>query len=261
MKRIGRKIGKTGKTGKISSALAAALLVILAMAHPARSMAQAPASASIHGHVTNPAGMALNKGEVRLSTDRTADAKDRKYQYKFPIDPNGDYKGAGIAPGNYVVFVFQDDKSLDFNESVVFANGDDKLLNFDMTRPDYLAKMSPEDRKVLEEYKKKNAEIVAANSKVQNLNAMLTQARADNKAGNYDAAITAMQQATTTKPDEGIPPRSRTRGFSGSPWVTRSWAARTQPQRQPRQRELRQLILRSRRSTTPPPLPIKKALS
>ncbi len=204
MKRIGCKIGKTGKISKVSSTLAAALLVILAMTHPARSTAQAAASASIHGHVTNPAGMALNKGEVRLSTDRAADAKDRKYQYKFPIDPNGDYKGTGIAPGNYVVFVFQDEKSLDFNESVVFANGDDKLVNFDMTRPDYLAKMSPEDRKVLEEYKKKNAEIVAANSKVQNLNAMLTQARADNKAGNYDAAITAMQQATTTKPDEGI---------------------------------------------------------
>jgi len=148
--------------------------------------------------------MALNKGEVRLSTDRGSDAKDRKYPYKFPIDPNGDYKGTGIAPGNYVVFVFQDDKSLDYNESVVFANGDDKLVNFDMSRPDYLAKMSPEDRKVLEEYKKKNAEVVAANSKVQNLNAMLTQARADNKAGNYDAAITAMQQATATKPDEGI---------------------------------------------------------
>jgi len=201
MKRIAWKLNKVGK---ISSALAAALLVILAMAHPDRSMAQAAAGASIHGHVINPAGMALNKGEVRLSTDRGADAKDRKYPYKFPIDPNGDYKGTGIAPGNYVVFVFQDDKSLDYNESVVFANGDDKLVNFDMSRPDYLAKMSPEDRKVLEEYKKKNAEVVAANSKVQNLNAMLTQARADNKAGNYDAAITAMQQATATKPDEGI---------------------------------------------------------
>jgi tetratricopeptide (TPR) repeat protein len=178
--------------------------MILAIAHPARSMAQAPAGASIHGHVINPAGMALNKGEVRLSTDRTGDAKDRKYQYKFPIDPNGDYKGTGIAPGNYVVFVFQDDKSLDYNESVVFANGDDKLVNFDMSRADYLAKMSPEDRKAVEEYKKKNAEIVAANSKVQNLNAMLTQARADNKAGNYDAAIKAMQDATAAKPDEGI---------------------------------------------------------
>ena len=207
MKRIGWKISKTGKTGKIgkmSSALAAALLVILAMAYPARSTAQATGAASIHGHVTNPAGMALNKGEVRLSTDRSADAKDRKYPYKFPIDPNGDYKGTGIAPGNYVVFVFQDDKSLDYNESVPLANGDDKVVNFDMSRPDYLAKMSPEDRKVLEEYKKKNAEVVAANSKVQNLNALLTQARADNKAGNYDAAITAMQQATATKPDEGI---------------------------------------------------------
>jgi tetratricopeptide (TPR) repeat protein len=203
MKRIGWKIGKTGKIGKAGSALAAALLVVLAIAHPARSVAQA-AGASLHGHVTNPAGMALAKGEVRLSTDRTADAKDRKYPYKFPIDPNGDYKGTGIAPGNYVVFVFQDDKSLDYNESVVFANGDDKVVNFDMSRPEYLAKMSPEDRKAVEEYKKKNAEIVAANSKVQNLNAMLTQARADNKAGNYDAAITAMQQATTTKPDEGI---------------------------------------------------------
>jgi len=204
MKRIGWKISKTGKIGKMSSALAAALLVILAMAYPARSTAQATGAASIHGHVTNPAGMALNKGEVRLSTDRSADAKDRKYPYKFPIDPNGDYKGTGIAPGNYVVFVFQDDKSLDYNESVPLANGDDKVVNFDMSRPDYLAKMSPEDRKVLEEYKKKNAEVVAANSKVQNLNALLTQARADNKAGNYDAAITAMQQATATKPDEGI---------------------------------------------------------
>jgi tetratricopeptide (TPR) repeat protein len=200
MKRIGWKISNIGKTG---SALATALLVLLAMAHPARSLAQA-AGASIHGHVTNPAGFPLNKGEVRLSTDRSSDSKDRKYQYKFPIEPTGDFKGTGITPGNYVVFVFQDDKSLDFNESVVLANADDKVVNFDMSRPDYLAKMSPEDRKTLEEYKKKNAEIVAANSKVQNLNALLTQARADNKAGNYDAAIKAMQDATAAKPDEGI---------------------------------------------------------
>jgi tetratricopeptide (TPR) repeat protein len=195
MKRIGLRV---------SSTLAAVLLVIVAVVQPSRSMAQATGTASIHGHVTNPAGMALNKGEVRLSTDRSADAKDRKYPYKFPIDPNGDYKGTGIAPGNYVVFVFQDDKSLDFNESVPLANGDDKVVNFDMSRPDYLAKMSPEDRKAVEEYKKKNAEVVAGNAKIQNLNALLTQARADNKAGNYDAAIKAMQDATAAKPDEGI---------------------------------------------------------
>jgi tetratricopeptide (TPR) repeat protein len=186
---------------KVSSTLAAALLLILTMAQPA--LAQ-PQGASIHGHVTNPAGIALSKGEVRLTTDRAAEAKDRKYPYKFPIDQNGDYKGTGIPAGNYVVIVFQDDKSLDFNDNVSIANGDDKLVNFDMTRAEYLAKMTPEEKKAIEEYKKKNAEIVANNSKVQNLNAMLTQARADNKAGNYDAAITAMQQATASKPDEGI---------------------------------------------------------
>src|SRR5207237_8669658 len=124
--------------------------------------------------------------EAPLSTDRMADAKERNYQYKVPIDANGDYKGTGIAPGNYVVFVFQDNKSLDFNESVVFANGDDKTVNFDMSRPDYLAKMSPEDRKALEEYKKKNEEVVAGKAKIHNLNALLTQACADNKSCNDD---------------------------------------------------------------------------
>ena len=193
MKRIGLKISTT---------LATAVLLLVAMAHPARSVAQG--TASIHGHVNNAAGMPLPKAEIRLSTDRTSQPAERKYQYTFPIDANGDYKGTGIAPGNYVVFVFAEDKSVDFNESVVFANADDKVVNFDMTRPEYLAKMSPEDRKALEEYKKKNAEIVASNQKIQNLNALLTQARADNKAGNYDSAMKAMKDATTAKPDEGI---------------------------------------------------------
>jgi tetratricopeptide (TPR) repeat protein len=193
MKRIGLKI----------STLATALLFVLAMALPSHSVAQ-PGSASIHGHVNNPVGQAITKGEVRLSTDRSGDAKDRKYPYKFPLDANGDYKGTGIAPGNYVVFVFQDDKSLDYNESVVFANGDDKTVNFDMSRPEYIKALPPDEQKQIEEYKKKNAEVTASNAKIQNLNALLTQARADNKAGNYDAAIKAMQDATAAKPDEGI---------------------------------------------------------
>lgn len=204
MKRIGLK------TTKISSALAIALLGVLVMALPARSIAQATVKeqglgdASIQGHVNNPVGQAITKGEVRLSTDRTSDPKDRKYPYTFQLDANGDYKGTGIAPGNYIVFVFQDGKSLDFNDGVVLTSGASKTVNFDMARAEYINKMSPEDKKALEDYKKKNAEVVASNAKIQNLNAMLTQARADNKAGNYDAALTAMQQATAAKPDEGI---------------------------------------------------------
>ncbi len=106
MNRIGLKIGKTSK---VSSALAVALLVVFATALPARSIAQATGAATIHGHVNNAAGQPVTKGEIRLSTDRSSPAKERKYQYTFPIDQNGDYKGSGIAPGNYVVFVFQGD--------------------------------------------------------------------------------------------------------------------------------------------------------
>ena len=195
-----KRIGLMG-----SSILAAALLVVVAGTQPSRSMAQVAADGSIHGHVNNPVGQPMTKGEIRLTTDRSVPQAEMKFKYTFPLDANGDYKGTGIAPGNYVVFVFQDNKSLDYNESVVFATGGgDKVVNFDMSRPEYLAKMSPEDRKALEEYKKRNAEVVASNAKVQSLNALLTEARADNKAGNYDAAIKAMTDATTAKPDEGI---------------------------------------------------------
>ncbi len=194
MKRIG---------WKLSTTLAASLLMIFALAHPTLSMAQA-APASIHGHVNNAISQPITKGEVKLTTDRTSEAKDRKYLYSFPIDASGDYKGTGIAPGNYVVVVFQDDKSLDFVDSVVFAAGDDKLVNFDMSRKEYIDKMTPEEKKTLEEYRKKNAEVMQSNAKIANLNALLLQARSDIKAGNFDSAITAMQTATAAKPDEAI---------------------------------------------------------
>ena len=194
MKRIGLKV----------STLATALLVTLTMASPRSSVAQAAGDASIHGHANNPVGQPITTGEVKLTTDRSVPEKEMKFKYTFPLDANGDYKGTGIAPGTYVVFVFQGPKSLDFNDNVALTSGTDKVVNFDMTRAEYIDKMSPEDKKMLEEYKKKNAEVVASNAKIQNLNALLLQARADNKAGNYDAAITAMQQATAAKADEGI---------------------------------------------------------
>ncbi len=187
-----------------SSLMAGVLLGVLAVGQSLRSFAQDAATGSIHGHVINPAGSPMGTGEVRLTTDRASDAKTRKYAYTFPIDASGNFKGTGIKPDNYVAIVFQQDKSLDFNDSVVLKAGDDKLVDFDMTRKEYVDKMTPEEKKALEEYKKKNAEVTNANAKIANLNALLQQARADNKAGNFDSAMTAMKQATEQKPDEGI---------------------------------------------------------
>jgi tetratricopeptide (TPR) repeat protein len=192
MKKFGWKI----------STLTIALLVAFAMGHPTLSMAQG--TASIHGHVNNPLGQPVASGDVKLTTDRTSEPKSRKYQYTFPLDQNGDYKGSGIAPGNYVAIVFQGDKSLDFNESVVLSANDDKVVSFDMSRQEYIDKMTPEEKKTLEEFRKKNADAMAANSKITNLNKVLVQARADIKAGNFDTAVTSMKGATDAKPDEPI---------------------------------------------------------
>ena len=135
---------------KVGGTLAACLLTIFALALPANVKAQS-GTASIHGHVNNPAGQALNSGDVKLTTDRTSQTNDRKYAYTFAIDANGDYKGSGIAPGNYVVVVFQGTKSIDFNDNVSLAANDDKVVNFDMSRADYIAKMTPEEKKQLDE--------------------------------------------------------------------------------------------------------------
>jgi len=182
---------------------AAACLLGLALGQPARLMAQA--TGSIHGHVTNPVGTPVTSGEVRLTTDRTAGPMaNRKYDYTFPLDASGNYKGDGIKPAKYVAVAFQGAISADFILDLVVAAGEDKVVDFDMSRPEYIAKMSPEERSALEDLKKKNAAAMTANAKIENLNALLLSARADTKAGKFDTAIKSMTDATAAKPDEAI---------------------------------------------------------
>jgi tetratricopeptide (TPR) repeat protein len=174
------------------------------MAQTAPAAGAEPGSASIHGKVINPAGMPLTpNGEVRLTTEKKPDGPNVKFEYTFPIDANGNYKGSGIKPGNYTAVAFQGSNHVDFMPTQIAA-GSDQEVDFDMTRKEYIDKMSPADREALEEFKKKNAETMQQNAKINNLNNLLKSARADNLAGNYDSAVKAMTDATTAKPDEPI---------------------------------------------------------
>jgi tetratricopeptide (TPR) repeat protein len=185
---------------KFAGVLAAGFLGLVTVAQPGRLLAQA--NASIHGRVQNPAGMPLTTGEVRLTTEKAPNASS-KFEYTFPIDGSGNYKGTDIKPGTYIAGVFQQGKSVDFLPAPMTA-GEDKAVDFDMTRKEYVDKMSPADKEALEEYKKKNAEVVAANSKISNLNGLLKTARTDTASGDFDGAVKAMTDATTAKPDEPI---------------------------------------------------------
>ena len=174
------------------------LAVVLLVLVPALAGGQ-DTTAKIHGHAQDPANAPIANGQVVLSTD------GKTPLYTFTTDANGDYKGEGIKPGTYYVTLYATPgKAVDRFDNVKFTTGTDTLQDFDLSREEYVKKLPPEQQKALEEAKKKNAEIMKENQSVGKLNDLLKQARAANAAKKYDDAATAMQQATTIKPDAAV---------------------------------------------------------
>jgi tetratricopeptide (TPR) repeat protein len=174
----------------------------------APAFAQAP-GVTVRGHVTNPAGQNVTSGDVKFSKDKTAAYKDEKFVDVTPIDGDGNYKAVGVAPGDYIVYVVQGDKTADYLDLTVKLGDSDKTLDFDMTRAEYIKAMTPEARKELEEYKKKNSEVVSANQVIGRLNATLKTVRADLAAAapNKDDVskdVASMKQAVDAKADLGL---------------------------------------------------------
>ena len=162
-------------------------------------MAQAP-TGKIHGRVTDPTGMPKGGGTISLSTDGGQTAK-----YSFPVSATGDYTGDNIAPGTYTMTLkFPDTapgKFVDDIEGVKIAAGDDLHQDDDMSRQAYIDKMTPDQKKQVEEFKKKNAEVMKTNQVIKNLNADLNEARTDNHDKKYAEAETLMLKDTGLKPD------------------------------------------------------------
>jgi tetratricopeptide (TPR) repeat protein len=182
--------------------LAAAMAAMLSAALPALAQT-ATDTGKIHGHVQDPLGLPLKDGTVSLSTDGGKTAK-----YTFKTDDNGDYKGDGVAPGTYMV-VYRNpdtppDKVVDeFNEVKVTAGGD-TVQDFDMTRAEYVSKLTPDQKKQIEELKAKNAVVNKENAQIKNLNADLAKARQDNKDKNYADSEALMSKDTQAKPDAAV---------------------------------------------------------
>ena len=147
-----------------------------------------------------PAGDA-GRGEVH--DRKEPELAGTKFRLRFPLDASGNYKGTGIKRRQLHGRGVSGWPQVDFMPQWL-APGEDKSVDFDMTRKEYIDKMSPADKAALEEYKKNAAATMAANAKIANLNALLASGAHGTKAGNYDAAIKGMTDATTAKPDEPI---------------------------------------------------------
>jgi hypothetical protein len=159
---------------------------------------------SIHGHAQDPTGVPLANAQVQISTDgKTA-------LYTFNVDPNGDYKGDNVKPGTYVLTLYVKNandptpKPVDRFENVKIDAGQNVAQDFDLSRPDYIKKLPPEQQKAIAEAKTKNAGILKENAQVKNLNADLATARQDIKDKKFDDAATLMQRDSTAKPDAAV---------------------------------------------------------
>ena len=178
----------------------AAVTVALLFAVSARLNAQ-DKTGSIHGHAQDTVGVPITDGIIGI-----ANPGDKVAKYTFNTDANGDYKGAGIAPGTYTIFLRQAttaaDKVVDQFPEVKIVAGADTLQDFDLTRADYLKTLTPEQRKQVEELKAKNAAALKDNSVIKNLNANLLKAREDNSKGRKGNCVTATGNAVlgTTDP-------------------------------------------------------------
>ena len=176
-----------------------ALAFLPAIAQQPAPAPAAGATGKIHGQVLNPTGQPQANGTVTVSTDGQASKLD------MPVGPDGNFSGE-IAAGTYFLIYRAPDtpkgQMVDEVRGVKVVAGEDTAANVDMSRPEFLEKMSPDQRKQLEEIKKANAEAFKANNVINHLNADLKAVGTD-KHDIDMAAQTAQQQlgATAAKAD------------------------------------------------------------
>lgn len=166
---------------------------------------QQATTGKIHGHVSDPAGVPQT-GTVSLYPGGMASATQEP-KYTFPVDTNGDFKGE-VAPGSYTM-IFRapntpKDKIADQIDNLKVEAGQDTQADDDMSRAEYMNKLSPEERKAIEETKAKNASIMKENAQIKNLNADLAKARSDRANKDFQSAAELMQKDAAIKPTEPL---------------------------------------------------------
>jgi len=186
--------------------LALAVLLSTPLLLGAQQTTTGTTTGKIHGVVSDPAGTPETAGTISLYEGGMASA-DATPKYTFELDPNGTFKG-DVAPGSYTLTFRQPTtpkgQVADQLDNIKVVAGQDTEANDDMSRAEYLAKLSPEQRKALEEAKTKNAGIMKENAQIKNLNADLAKARSDRTAKNFSDAAALMQKDVTAKPDEPL---------------------------------------------------------
>ncbi len=159
-------------------------LLLVAFVHVAAQQPPAAEMGRIHGRVINPIGMPQQNGTVSLSTDGGL-----TLSYNFPVSSSGGYSGQA-PPGEYTVVYRAPDtpegKIVDYINEVEVVAGQDTAQDVDMTRQEFLDRLSPEQQKQLLAMRAANAAAPAANTAASSANKGIADIHADIAVVNLD---------------------------------------------------------------------------
>ena len=201
-------MNRTSIWPRLTMAALIAAAIPLSAPYMGAQTAGAGGSGKIHGQVIDPTGSPMVGGGAISLYEGGMTSPNQEAKYTFPVDADGNYKGDNVAAGTYTIAFRKPDtpkdKVVDQIDNVKIVAGTDTEQNDDLSRPDYVKTLTPEQRKALEETKAKNATILKENSQIKNLNGDLAKARQDDKEKNYADAAALMQKDAAIKPDAAV---------------------------------------------------------
>jgi len=176
------------------------LIVVLVVAVAALCVPPvfAQATGSVKGVCKDAQGTPIAGANLEwLNTDN-----GRKYNLK--TNKKGEYFSLGIEPGKYKVTLTQDGKQLD--QVAGFPVGmDESTLDFDLKKSQVEAAqqkgISPEQLKAMQE---QQAKVAKETNTVKTLNEKLAIANQAIQGGDYETAITTLNEATQTDPTRDL---------------------------------------------------------
>jgi tetratricopeptide (TPR) repeat protein len=148
----------------------------------------AQTNGDIRGVATDRDGKPIAGATVQLSDPSTG----RKYTAK--TGAKGEYVAAELPIGNYSAVLVQNGNTIDQHNNIPVTAGGDMTVDFDIAK----------DNPVSADQQKKVDAVQKQNMKVKDLNAKLAQAKELEAAGNYDQAITLLQQTTEVEPTQDL---------------------------------------------------------
>jgi tetratricopeptide (TPR) repeat protein len=151
----------------------------------------AQTDATIKGVAKGQDGKPISGATVQAYDAQTG----RKYEMK--TNAKGEYQSLSVAIGTYKFSLLQNGTVVDEHNNVPVGLGQERVVDFNLATDNKTTGGSDDQQKKVEAVQKQN-------EKIKGLNASLAQAKELEAAGNYDQAITLLQQTTLVDPNQDL---------------------------------------------------------